>query len=111
MHRRTWQVSRGRVGITDDVLGDGRHRVESRLHLDSAGVGTVVWSGPDGLVTYEGRALHARGFGSVRDGVVRAATWDGELPLRMSAELQFDDPLVQRSVATAGNAETVKGIT
>lgn len=110
MHRRTWVVSPGSVLITDEVLGRGRHRVDARVHLARAGVGTVRWrghTGPGEMVTSQDVGRHAVGFGAVRNGVVVSARWQGELPLSMQVELRFDGA-GSHGRASALHAKTLK---
>jgi len=110
VHRRTWLVAPERIGITDEVLGEGEHRIESRVHLSASGVGKVRWLGPPDVRVTESSAKYATGFGCLHDGHVTSAAWHGRLPFAMRLELPLDVELMQSS-ANIDHAETMKGAT
>lgn len=105
LHRRTWEVSSAHVGITDEVQGTGRHRLESRLHLAS-GVGDASWSGPEDLVVGEAPSTHATGFGVVHDGKVLSAACSGELPITIRTDLGFGEASARGSQSISHGART-----
>jgi len=109
VHRRTWEVGPAQVSITDEVAGEGEHRIESRLHLAGDAAGTVSCSGPPDLLVDERPAGHATGFGRVQNGRVVSAAWRGRLPVTM--ELHLDDELLQGSPFSSHDAEPVRGAT
>ena len=108
-HRRTWRVIDQHVVITDEVLGRGEHRIESRLHLSTADRVKVTWLGPPGLRVTEGPGEHATGFGYRQHGHVVSAAWHGPLPVSLQLELHMDRPGLQGSADSSHQAETVKG--
>lgn len=108
VHRRTWRLS-DHLEITDEVLGQGRHRVESRLHFASPGVAKVVWSEPAALQVSERPAVHATGFGVLRDGYVASAQWDGELPVALRMELHLDGMMARGSADSIDDGQSAKG--
>ncbi len=95
VHRRTWRVTTSEVAVTDEVLGQGTHRVESRLHLAGASPDTapVEWSGPPDLEVSEAPTTHATGFGCRADGRVVSAGCGGELPLTIGMALRVGERL------------------
>ncbi|MCA1656691.1 MAG: heparinase II/III family protein, partial [Actinobacteria bacterium] len=100
LHRRTWKVSAARVEITDEVAGDGEHKVASRVHFSAACASKVVWSGPAGLCVSEGPATCAIGFGTMHDGHMASASWRGRLPVVMHMELHLGGAPLQSSFST-----------
>lgn len=90
VHRRTWKVGSDHIAITDEVLGEGEHEVQSRLHMPDGGRVKVTWSGPSGLQVTEGSAEYATGFGRRHQGHAVTAQWRGTLPVTVSTELHLD---------------------
>jgi len=108
-HRRTWSVSAGHVAIADEVAGQGRHRIDSRLHLAAPDAAKVVWSGPSDMVVSEGPTAYATGFGRIHEGHVVSASWSGALPAAFGMELHIPD--AQDPEPDHDNAESSKGTT
>jgi len=108
VHRRTWEITPERAVITDEVLGAGEHRVESRAHLVATGAGRLAWSEPEGMSVSEGPAKFATAFGDVHDGLVASAVWRGRLPVSMRMELPFEPRAQRRSEPVSDSAETLK---
>ena len=88
-HQRTWAVG-GHVELTDEITGEGTHRIESRIHLAGRGTAKAAWSGPADLQVSEGPVRYAGGFGALHDGHVTAATWQGQLPVTVQVELHVN---------------------
>jgi len=109
VHRRTWGVRPAQVSITDEVSGEGEHRIESWLHLAGTRAGKVRWAGPPDLLVNERPARHATGFGRLHEGRVVSAAWSGRLPL--TTELHLDGELLQGPPPSSHDAEPVKGAT
>ena len=97
VHRRTWQVSADQVAVTDEVRGAGSHQLVSRLRLADPRALKVTWSGPPGLEIGEETAVHATGFGRLRDATVVSASWRGDLPATVHMELCADRAGLQGS--------------
>jgi hypothetical protein len=89
VHRREWVVG-DHVEITDEISGAGAHLVESRVRCCEPGAVKVAWSGPEDLAVSEGAGSYATGFGTVHDGHVTSATWQGTLPVTIRVELHAD---------------------
>ncbi len=85
-HRRTFRVAT-QVEITDEIAGEGSHRVESRVRFAAPGLGKAMWSGPANLQVSEDVASYATGFGVIHDGPVAAAAWQGTLPVTIGLEV------------------------
>ena len=98
LHIRTWRARAGSLEVTDEIVGEGRHRAVARVHLapgtDVSEDGGVIRA--DGLqvrasggkVTVEDDAV-AHGFGDLlpaRTVTIRAS---GPLPLRIQTTLSW----------------------
>jgi uncharacterized heparinase superfamily protein len=105
-HRRTWRVKDATVEVIDEILGDGRHRLASRLHLAPTllidGCGEMVSAG--GLhIKFEGAAAVkeecevARRFGESLRALCLSAYLDARLPTRISSCLSLMSPASQPS--------------
>jgi uncharacterized heparinase superfamily protein len=100
-HQRTWRVD-GYVEITDEIGGEGTHRIESRIYLADPGTVKAAWTGPPGLIVTEGAADYATGFGAVHDGHVTCASWQGKLPVTVRVELHVDGDVPQAVAGESG---------
>ena len=104
VHRRRWDVLPSQVRITDQVVGEGEHRIESRLHLAGNDVGKVVWCGPADMRVDQSPTRYATRFGYLHDGHTVSAEWRGLLPVTIGTELHFDNVLLQPCEASNENA-------
>jgi len=106
VHRRTWAVSADRVEISDEILGRGVHRVESRIHFAASKGTGVAWSEPSDLHVAEASAQHATGFGVLSPGHMVSAAWQGELPVTMRMEIHLDGVVQGSKHTTTPKLET-----
>jgi uncharacterized heparinase superfamily protein len=85
-HTRTWRADT-HVRISDEITGDGDHRVESRLHIARPGMAKLAWTGPPELRLSKSPVRYADGFGRMHDGTVASAAWQGTLPVSLQLDL------------------------
>jgi uncharacterized heparinase superfamily protein len=110
VHRRSWHVSTTGIEITDEILGVGEHRIESRVTLTSLQGCKVTWIEPVGLVVSDHRSSYATGFGRHHEARVMSARWVGRLPVTMRMELHATEPRLQGS-GTDDDEQRMKGTT
>ncbi len=93
VHRRTWELTPGRLLVHDEVSGGGHHEVVSRLHLPTSGrqavTITATGNGAPGDGVTERPCRLADGFGSTRPGTEVADSATGTLPLATGWELTW----------------------
>jgi uncharacterized heparinase superfamily protein len=111
VHRRTWRVSARRLIVSDEVLGEGRHRAVGRLHLRPGVEATtdtaIVRAEPLRIRCSEPVVLEsgmvATGFGQLWPTNVVTTEVEGDLPLRVTTEICFGEPTTgDTSAGTTG---------
>ena len=110
-HRRTWRVRPNLVEIVDEVDGDGRHRIASRLYIAGEDVlrltPGVVHVGPLTVIADNGVDLSlvpaqvATGFGQRREAAAIVMSCEANLPLVLQTRLQLSRSLPGQSPTDA----------